>query len=75
MQGKAAPIVEWITQNVPPLTWTTIKLKHMNLFVEAKISPSKIDDQTIFNADIINCINDSLREKFGKEIPSNLLKV
>lgn len=69
MEVKAAPIVQWIQGNVPPLTWTTIKLKYMSVFIDAKISPSKIDDSTMFNPQLISCINETLRDKFNKEIP------
>lgn len=69
MEAKAIPIVRWIQNNVPPLTWTTIKLKYMTVFLDAKISPSKIDDSTIFNSQLIGCINQTLREKFNKELP------
>lgn len=72
MEVKAAPIVHWIQSNVPPLTWTTIKLKYMSVFVEAKISPSKIDDTTTFNSQLIGCINQTLKDKFDKQLPTYL---
>jgi len=72
MEVKAAPIVEWITSNVPALTWTTIKLKYMDVFIEARVSPSKVDDSTLFNPKIISCINEALNEKFNMQLPKNL---
>ncbi len=72
MEVKAAPIVDWITNNVPALTWTTIKLKYMDVFVAARVSPSKIDDSTLFNAQIVSCINEALSEKFNLQLPKEL---
>ena len=72
MEGKAVPIVDWIKSNVPPLTWTIIKLKYLDVFMDAKIAPSKIDETTIFNDKMIQCINETLEEKFNKRIPTSL---
>ena len=72
MTVKAAPIVDWISDNLPALTWTTIKLKYMDVFIQAKISPSKIDDSTVFNGQIVGCINEALLEKFNTQLPKSL---
>ena len=72
MDVKAQPVISWIKENVPALTWTTIKLKYMEVFIKAKVSPNKVDENTVFNEEIISCINKSLKEKFNKELPRSL---
>ena len=66
---RAKAVVEWVEQNLPPLSWQIIVMQNMKIFIKHKVSPSKFDEQTLLNAEIIQSINLSIKERYQKELP------
>jgi hypothetical protein len=69
MEVHAKKLVEWVNQNLPPLSWQIIVMQNMKVFTKYKVAPSKFNDETILNADIINSINLCIKERYKKELP------
>lgn len=70
MQVKAETIINWIDQNLPPLSWRIIVMKQMKLLLKYKISPTKIDGNTYFNAEIIDALRQLIKNEYDKDMPS-----
>lgn len=72
MEVRAKAIIDWVDENLPPLSWQIIVMQNMKVFVKHKIAPSKFDDKTMLNADIVESINLSIKERYQKELPSTI---
>jgi hypothetical protein len=69
MEIRAKVLVEWVNENLPPLSWQIIVMQNMKVFIKHKVAPSKFDDQTLLNAEIIQSINLCIKERYKKELP------
>jgi hypothetical protein len=64
--------MNWVDENLPPLSWQIIVMQNMKVFVKHKVTPSKFDDQTMLSADIVQSINLSIKDRYKKELPTTL---
>ena len=64
--------MDWVDENLPPLSWQIIVMQNMKVFIRNKITPSKFDDKTMLNADVVRSINLSIKERYQKELPSTM---
>jgi hypothetical protein len=64
--------MDWVEQNLPPLSWQIIVMHNMKVFVAHKVAPSKFDEHTLLNADVVRSIGLSIKERYQKELPSTL---
>jgi hypothetical protein len=62
----ATQVISWVNENLPPLSWRIISMENMKVMSKNNIYPSKIDDATKFNEEIVTSINSSISIK-----PSN----
>jgi hypothetical protein len=69
MEVRAKLVVEWVEQNLPPLSWQIIVMQNMKIFLKHKVSPSKFTDNTLLHVEIVESINNSIRERYQKELP------
>jgi hypothetical protein len=69
VQVKARAIMDWVDENLPPLSWQIIVMQNMKTFMKHKVAPSKFDDETLLNAEVVNSINLSIKERYKKELP------
>jgi hypothetical protein len=69
MDVKAKSVVEWVESNLPPLSWQIIVMQNMKVFLKHKISPSKFTDSTLLNPEIVRSINQSIKERYQRELP------
>lgn len=69
MQVKAEIVINWIDQNLPPLSWRIIVMKQMKLLLKHRISPAKIDSTTFFNEEIIETLRKAVKDDYNKEMP------
>jgi len=69
MEIRAKALVEWVDQNLPPLSWQIIVMQNMKVFLKHKVAPSKFDDSTYLNREIVESINQSIRARYKKELP------
>jgi hypothetical protein len=72
VEVRAKAIMNWVDENLPPLSWQIIVMQNMKVFVKHKITPSKFDDQTMLSADIVQSINLSIKDRYKKELPTTL---
>jgi hypothetical protein len=69
---KAKLVVNWVENNLPPLSWQIIVMQNMKVFLKYKVSPSKFTDTTELHPEIVSSINHSIKERYQKELPANL---
>ena len=69
MEVRAKTLVAWVNENLPPLSWQIIVMQNMKVFIKHKVAPSKFDDETMLNAEVIQSINLSIKERYKKEFP------
>ncbi len=69
MHTKAEVIINWVDNNLPPLSWRIIAMKQMKLFLKHKISPASINSETRFNEEIIEAIRQVIKADYSKELP------
>jgi len=72
MEVQAIKVMSWVNANLPPLSWNIIVMQNMKVFMKYNVFPSKIANDTKFNAEIIATINASIKERYKKELPSTL---
>lgn len=70
MQVKAEVVIKWSDANLPPLSWRIIAMKQMKLLLKHKISPAAINNETVFNAEIIDAIRTMIKTEYGKDLPA-----
>jgi hypothetical protein len=69
MQVKAKSVVDWVEENLPPLSWQIIVMQNMKLFIKHKTPPSKFDETTLLNVEVIQGISNTIKERYKKELP------
>jgi hypothetical protein len=62
--------MSWVEENLPPLSWQIIVMQNMKVFLKNKAAPSKFDEHTLLNAEIVQSINLCIKERYKKELPS-----
>jgi hypothetical protein len=72
VEVRAKAIVEWVEANLPPLSWQIIVMQNMRMFIKHKVTPSKFDDKTMLNADVVQSINLVIKERYKKELPASI---
>ena len=72
MEVRAKAIINWVEENLPPLSWQIIVMQNMKIFVKHKVTPSKFDDKTMLNADVVRSISLSIKERYQKELPPTI---
>ena len=72
MEVRAKDIIDWVDENLPPLSWQIIVMQNMKVFIKNKITPSKFDDQTTLSQDVVQSINLCIKERYQKELPSTM---
>jgi hypothetical protein len=70
MEMRAKVVVDWVNDNLPPLSWKIIIMQNMKLFIKHKVPPSKFDDETVLHAEIIHSISQCIKERYNKELPA-----
>lgn len=71
METPAIQVIDWVNENLPPLSWRIISMENMKVMSKNKVYPSKIDATTTFNEEILLGINNSIRERYQKELPNH----
>jgi hypothetical protein len=69
VEVAAKEIVDWVEQNLPPLSWQIIVMQNMKVFMKHKVTPSKFNDTTMLNADVVRSIGLLIKERYNKELP------
>jgi hypothetical protein len=69
MEVRAKVLVDWVNENLPPLSWQIIVMQNMKVFIKHKVAPSKFNDDTVLNDDIICTIGLCIKERYKKELP------
>jgi hypothetical protein len=69
MEVRAKTLVDWVNNNLPPLSWQIIVMQNMKVFTKHKVAPSKFNDETMLNAEIIHSINLCIIDRYKKELP------
>lgn len=69
MDVPAKVIVDWVNQNLPPLSWQIIVMQNMKVFIKHNVTPSKFTDETVLNPEIVRTISLSIKERYQKELP------
>jgi hypothetical protein len=72
MQVRAKAIVNWVEHNLPPLSWQIIVMQNMKMFIKHKLQPSKFDEATFLNVEVVQSIGACIRERYNKELPTTL---
>jgi hypothetical protein len=72
VEVRAKDIIDWVDENLPPLSWQIIVMQNMKVFIKNKITPSKFDDQTTLSQDVVQSINLCIKERYQKELPSTM---
>jgi hypothetical protein len=71
MEAPANQVINWVNENLPPLSWRIITMENMKIMSRNKVFPSKIDNTTRFNDEIMAGIMGSIRQRYQKELPSH----
>jgi hypothetical protein len=74
METPAKNVINWVNENLPPLSWQIIAMQNMKVLAKHKIFPSRIEDSTKFNAEILASINSFIKDRYQKELPSNFMR-
>lgn len=74
METPANQVISWVNENLPPLSWRIITMENMKVMSKNKIYPSKIDETTQFNSEVMIGINSSIKQRYQKELPNHWLK-
>jgi len=64
METPANQVINWVNENLPPLSWRIITMENMKVMSKNKIYPSKIDDATRFNDEVMAGINTSIKLRY-----------
>jgi hypothetical protein len=70
MPVKAKTIISWIDKELPPLSWGVISIKLMKTFMKNGVSPRAIDDDVVFNDEMVAEIRELVKNTYNKEIPT-----
>jgi len=69
MDVKSTVVIDWVNQNLPPLSWQIIVMKLMKVLMTNGIRPARIDDSVNFNDEITSAIRDYIKENYQKDLP------
>lgn len=69
MNIEAIKVIGWIEKNLPPLSWSLIKVHNMKTFISNDVQPLKITQDTKFNQEIIQTLKAFIRKKYSAELP------
>ena len=69
MEIQATTVINWIDANLPPLSWSVIKVCNMDVLMSNMVKPSAIDDSTKFNKEIISALHSFIKKKYDQELP------
>lgn len=69
MNIEAIKVIEWIEKNLPPLSWSLIKVHNMQTFISNDVQPLKITQDTKFNQEIIQTLKTFIRKKYSAKLP------
>jgi len=72
VEVRAKAIIDWVNENLPPLSWQIIVMQNMKVFIKHKITPSKFDDKTMLNAEVVRSINLSIKDRYQKQLPTTM---
>jgi hypothetical protein len=72
VEVRAKAIVNWVEENLPPLSWQIIVMQNMKVFLKHKVAPSKFDEQTMLNADVVLSIKLLIKERYQKDLPTTI---
>lgn len=70
MDINAQKVIKWIKKNLPPISWNTLVMSNVNVFFDNNIKPTKIDDQTIFNKEIMDFLSSEIKKRYNKDLPN-----
>lgn len=70
LETSANQVINWVNDNLPPLSWRIITMENMKVMSKNKIYPSKIDDTTKFNEEVMAGLTRSIKERYQKELPN-----
>jgi hypothetical protein len=72
VEVRAKAIVSWVEANLPPLSWQIIVMQNMKVFIKHKVAPSKFDEHTMLNADVVQSIKVLIKERYQKDLPTTI---
>jgi len=68
--GNGIFIRDFITQNLPPMTWNIVAVKVMKLMVKHKLKATAIAPTDEFPDEIVSAINDVLQTQYNVSLPN-----
>ncbi|GEM_PF-3388309 len=66
---SAQPILAWINEELPPLSWNIIAMKMMRQFLQHKIMPSQVNDHTELPDELVEDIRETIKSLYNQELP------
>lgn len=70
MDINAKKVVSWIKDNLPPVSWNTLVMSNINIFFNNNVKPTKIDNETVFNQEIISVLRSEIKKRYNKDLPN-----
>ena len=70
MNTNAQKVVQWIKDNLPPISWNTLVLANVNMFLHNNVKPGKINDDTVFNREIMAFLKSEIKTRYNKDLPN-----
>ena len=69
MKVQSTNVINWVDDNLPPLSWRIAVMKLMKLLMTNGIRPAQIDDTVYFNQEIMTAIREYIKETYNKDMP------
>ncbi len=69
MNVQSTMVINWVDDNLPPLSWRITVMKLMKLLMTNGIRPAQIDDTVYFNQKIMTAIREYIKETYNKDMP------
>ncbi|PIB35964.1 hypothetical protein BFP72_11440 [Reichenbachiella sp. 5M10] len=69
MERRASEVIFWIEGNLPPLSWSLIKVHNIKVFLANGIRPTKIEGDTVFNQAVLDELKAFVQAKYSKVMP------
>lgn len=68
--GNGIFIKDFITSNLPPMTWNIIAVKVLKLFVKHKLKATAITPSDELPEEIVEAISQILNEQYSIQLPN-----
>lgn len=68
-KGNGVFIKDFISGNLPPMTWNIVAVKVMKLFVKYKLKATAVTGDDEFPEELVMAIDTILKEQYKTELP------